>query len=81
MMRTSQKNLHRLINCVGGIVGTLLEREVNAHRPEVLFDVSEVSLLGLQDLLLLVLGGAAEGRVLVAGEPVPLEVAVKLEQN
>jgi hypothetical protein len=54
---------------------------MDSHLPEVLLDVAEVLLLRVEDLLLLLVGGAAEGGVLVAGEPVPLEVTIKLEQN
>ena len=66
---------------VDRVVGAVLERKVDAHLLEILLDVAEVVLLGVQDLLLLLVRGAAEGGVLVASQPVPLEVAVQLEQD
>ena len=70
-----------LVDSIGGVVGALLELELNSHFFEVVLDVLEVVLLLLQDLLLHLLRGAHEGSVLVAGQPVPFEVAVQLEQD
>ena len=70
-----------LVDSIGGVVGALLELEVDSHFFEIVLDVLEVVLLLLQDLLLHLLRGAHEGGVLVAGQPVPLKVAVQLEQD
>ena len=70
-----------LVDSVAGIVGTFLELKMNSNLFEIFFNVLEVVLLLVQYFLLHLFGGADEGGVLVAGQPVPLEIAEQLEQD